>query len=217
MKENSFFTLKTLKEYGLPILAAILVALLVRSFLIETYHISNPTMRPTLEPGDLVFVSKLHPEKLLRGDVVVFSIPSDPDHDSVKRIIGLQGDRIEIKNGRVIHNGKILDQFDKRNPIKSEANCSPERSADGKTYSICKESPAPDDFGPETVPNDSVFVLGDLRTAQNKDISQPKTWGFIPKTMIKGKVLGIWLSIEPFQGRSQTFLPLRLDRMFKRI
>ena len=117
-KDESTFAL--MKSYGAGILAAIILALLIRFFVIEAYRIPNDVMHPTLERGDIIFVSKMayglrHPtnsRKLTQGtrpkygDVVTYFTQEDPFRHYIKRIVGLPGDTIELLNGQLILNGK---------------------------------------------------------------------------------------------------------------
>src|SRR6185503_10218972 len=89
---------KLVREYGGAVLVAVVVALVIRVFLIEAYKIPSSSMRPALEPGDTIFVSKLE-FKPDYGQVVVFSLPADPRRDFIKRIIGLPGDTVQMKKG----------------------------------------------------------------------------------------------------------------------
>ena len=104
-------TRKTLRDYGTAIVAAVFFALLIRFFVIEAYRIPTQAMRPTLEPGDTIFVTKWpvgFNRKVQRGDVLVFESPSEPGRDYIKRALGLAGDLVEVRRGRVTLNGQVL-------------------------------------------------------------------------------------------------------------
>ena len=203
-----------IRDYGVTIVAAVVVALGIRFFVVEAYRIPSSAMKPTLEPGDTIFVSKL-PFTPSRGDVVVFSMPQEPNRDYIKRVIGLAGDQVSLKKGQVILNGSNL----RADPLSS-APCSTERLPDSFSYSICSELPLLDDFGPETVPKDSVFVVGDFR-AQNPllERKRPRGWGVVPLERLKGHALWVWLSIEPHAAGAHGgwFPQFRFERMFRRI
>lgn len=187
-------------------------------------------MKPTLIAGDTLFVAKWpflldHPRTPQRGDVVTFSEAPNRKMQtatSIKRILGLPGDSIGIKNGYTILNGKELT----RTPTPMES-CPQETLPGGATYQICLESPVMDDFGPEQVPDGHVFMSGDLR-------SQPEIVGgnknrkiasFVPLNAIKGKALWIGLSIGSGKKTNSSFLKIpnfgmpnfNFDRMFRRI
>lgn len=217
-----------LRDYGGTILVAVILAFLVRFFVIEPYFIPSFTMRPTLERGDLIFVSKwpfgfripffqnrISEGRLpQRGEVVLFSPPEDLDRDLIKRVIGLEGDRVQIKKGQLFLNEKAVN-------FKSTLNdfCGNESVQQGETHRVCWEPPALEDFGPQVVPIGSVFLISDLRTGVSTDPSKNQIWGIFPLSSLKGKVLWVGLSIQPrsLGDSSGPFPRLRLERMFRRV
>lgn len=181
-------------------------------------------MRPTLEPGDTIFVSKWQYKFQLRtpsrGDVIVYSTPGNPGHDAIRRVIGLPGDTVEINQGKLILNGQRVPT-EPSDPKASE--CAQELLLDvNKRHAICWEAPLVDQFGPEKIPPNTVFVLGDLR-AQSTFGVQPgpssKIKGLIPLAALKGRATWIWLSISPVTEKSEnSWIPnFRSDRILKRI
>ncbi|MGZ3689379.1 MAG: signal peptidase I, partial [Bdellovibrionota bacterium] len=202
-----------LRDYGGTVAVAVFVALVIRFFVIEAYRIPSGAMRPTLEPGDTIFVAKWvygvkfpltawtlyaghRPE---RGDVVVFTAPVGigiPGLDYIKRIVAVGGDRVEIKKGNITLNGKPLGV-----PTKDNRACGPEifpGESSTKTVEVCREPPLIEDYGPVRVPDGQVLVLGDLRSQTQQGTSdiharQPKTWGIVPISLIKGQAKWIWL------------------------
>ncbi|MGK5082671.1 signal peptidase I [Bdellovibrionota bacterium FG-1] len=210
-------TRKIFRDYGIAIFAAVIVALFIRGFIIEAYRIPTPAMRPTLEPGDTIFVLKWpigFDRKVKAGDVVIFAGSGEPPREYIKRVVGLAGDLIEVRKGRVSLNGKPLAAAGDR-PL---APCGQEIIA-ARTYPVCWEQPLVEDFGPEKVPDGSVFVIGDLRTQSPSDLKKRRSWGMIRIENIKGRAQWIWLSIQPSAPNITTahFPTLRLDRMFRRI
>ncbi len=214
---------RVLKEYGLAIFFAIVLAMLFRFFAIEAYRIPNNTMRPTFEPGDTVFVTKwdfgyrnpltgeilIQGRKPERGELVVYSLPSDLKRDSIKRVIALPGDQIEINQGRIKLNKKQLTDDSQKN-----TSCFPELH-----YRVCSEPPILEEIPLMTVPEGQVFVLGDLRTL-TPEMKRTKNYGLVPMNLIKAKVRWLWLSIEPTgsSGRSGGwFSRIRFERMFKAV
>ncbi len=201
------------RDLGIPIVIACVIALLVRGYILEAYRIPTAAMSPTLLPGDTLFVSKLayrtHPPS--RGDVIVFTLPSDPSHDTIKRVVGVGGDTIEVKQGALWVNGQPAVQ-----PSKT-ADCSSETLPNREPHTVCFESPLPEDVSALKVPSDAVYVLGDLRTQPKDDPLRPINTGPVPLSSIKGKALWIWLSAVPASNRSGFFPQLRLERMFKRV
>ena len=140
-KKNSFFG--NLKS----IFIAIFIALLIRSFIFEPFNIPSGSMKPNLLVGDFIFVSKysygfskhslpfsipLIPEKIFsntpeRGDVVVFKTPENNRTDYIKRVIGLPGDKIEIKNGIIFINGSEILRKKLNDFIDTDINTSNKR------------------------------------------------------------------------------------------
>lgn len=217
-----------LRDYGGTILAAVVLAFLVRFFVIEPYFIPSFTMRPTLERGDLIIVSKwpfgfripffqkrISAGRLpQRGEVVLFSPPDDLDRDLIKRVIGLEGDRVQMKKGQLFLNEKPITFKSTQNEL-----CGTESIQNDESHRVCWEPPVVEDFGPKVVPEGSVFLMSDLRTSVSTDQSKNQIWGIFPLSSLKGKVLWIGLSIEPRSfGDSLGHYPrLRFERMFRRI
>lgn len=215
----------TLRDYLGAVFIAVLIALLIRFFVIEAYRIPSAAMKPTLVPGDTIFVTKLPfgirlpwNNELLRpgrtpryGEVVVFSHPDEPGRDFIKRVVGLPGDTVAIRKGQVILNNKNLSTDPKRKDV-----CGVEKLPNLAVYGTCAEAPVMDDYGPVQVPQDQVFVLGDLRNQVPDPKKAPKNWGLIPVSDIKGLAKWIWLSIEPqaLGPKSSWFKRIRFDRMF---
>jgi len=153
-------TLHYLRETVETIVIAFVLAFLVRSFVVQAFWIPSGSMEPTLHVGDRILAYKLFYgiENVKRGDVIVFKYPLNPRKDFVKRVIGLPGDEIEIKDKKVYVNGKLLME----------------------SYVIhedLRERGFPrDEYGPVQVPDNSLFVLGD-----NRDTSDDsRYWGFVP-------------------------------------
>lgn len=194
MKDNrSTETVKKKKgvwrEYGEAAIIAILLALFIRTFVVQAFKIPSGSMVPTLLVGDHIFVNKFvygikipFLQKTLvpvknpkRGDVIVFIYPVTKDKDYIKRVIGLPGEKIEI-NGKKIHiDGKLFNDpyGDYRNGLENWGN--PE-----------KDCP----YCSVTVPDGHYFVMGD-----NRGNSQDsRYWGFVPADSIKGKAFIVYWS-----------------------
>ena len=206
---------RLIKDYGIVILIAAATALLIRYFVIEAYRIPSTAMKPSLEPGDFIFVNKLRFRfhSPTYGEVVIFSPPQDPQRDYVKRVIALPGDTVELHNGKILLNGTaITKQQDTKDSL-----CGHE-SLPTVTYGVCWEPPLLENFGPKQVPQDSIFVVGDLRS-QSRDPRTQKSWGIVPVTSVKAKALWVWLSIDPpsLEEPHNWFPKFRFDRMFKKI
>lgn len=218
-----------LRDYGLTVAIAVVFALFVRFLFLEAYRIPTAAMKPTLEAGDTIFVSKsafgmripflekplTEPRMPRRGEVILFSLPAEPEREFLKRVIGLPGDTVQLRQGRVILNGTALS------PAGS-APCARESLPEGKTYGVCWEPPLIEDFGPEKVPEKFVFVVGDLRSPGASDTPARKSWGIVPLSSLRGSALWTWLSIEPrsLEGAASGSWPFprfRFERMFRRI
>jgi signal peptidase I len=184
------------QEYIEAIIIAILIALVIRTFVIQAFKIPSESMVPTLLVGDQLLVNKFiygvkipylrktiipvtNPEK---GDIVVFIFPKDRSKDFIKRVIGIAGDKIEIKNKKIFINDK-------------EYSDSYGRYSDNVTY---PDSMDPrDNFGPVTVPPESLFVMGD-----NRDKSMDsRYWGFVDLKDVEGKAFIIYWSHEDYNIR----------------
>lgn len=225
-------TLKLIKEYGGVILLAIGIALAIRIFLFEVYRVPSASMRPTLEAGDTILVSKYsfgirwpgaerawfgqRPPQ--RGEVVIVSFPTDSGRDFVRRVIAIPGDEVEIKKGKLFLNQKpVLDSAE----VGNSPFCGTEKIVEGVSFGVCWEPPMLEEMSRITVAANSVFVMGDLRTASELSGVQPKSYGMTSVNLIKGKVLRIWLSVEP-QNAAQSAegwlgSRIRWDRFLKKV
>jgi signal peptidase I len=172
------------REGFVVVVIALAVALLLRTFVVQTFFIPSGSMEPTLQIGDRILVNKLsyHLHGVHRGDIVVFSRPpaencGGPEvNDLVKRVIGLPGDTISLSGGYVDIDGKRL------------AETWLPRSALGTT----SQGPVGDASNlasPYRVPSDTYFVMGDNRV----NSCDSRYWGTIPRGLIVGKVeVRVW-------------------------
>lgn len=200
------------------ILIAVLVALLLRSFVVEAFKIPSGSMIPTLAIGDQIFVNKyvygmripftsirlVDFSEPSRGDVVVFICPEPPNEDYIKRVIGVPGDQIEVRRGVVHINGEPVERelkgrstyWDRDNATGRwypfEAYTYEERLGDAVFTVIddVEANPPQADFKPVIVPDGHVFVMGD-----NRDHSyDSRSWGLVPMSNILGRSLFVWWS-----------------------
>jgi len=179
----------TIREYIEAILIALLLALFIRTFVVQAFKIPSGSMKNTLLIGDHILVNKFiygvknplngktwipikEPE---RRDIVVFKYPINPEQDYIKRVIGVEGDTIEIKDKKVYVNGEPQEEdytifLDKR---------------------VLPGSLQPrDNMGPITVPENSLFVMGD-----NRDNSyDSRFWKFVDLKAVKGKAFILYWS-----------------------
>ncbi|MFP4083391.1 MAG: signal peptidase I [Desulfonatronovibrio sp.] len=176
-----------LKEYAEALIIALILALFIRTFVIQAFKIPSGSMLPTLQIGDHLLVNKfkygIHMPFMDKyifefdgpqfQDIIVFEFPEDPSKDFIKRVVGLPGDVIEIKDKKFYRNGQSIheDYIQHRD----------RRVVDKR-----------DDFGPYTVPEDSYFVMGD-----NRDESyDSRFWGAVDREDILGKAWIIYWSWE---------------------
>ena len=174
-----------LRESAVVVVVAIAVAVLLRTFVVQTFFIPSGSMMPTLDIGDRIVVDKLAYDLhgVGRGDIVVFSRPpaencaGPPVSDLVKRVIGLPGETISLSgNGYVLIDGKRLDET--WLPKSQQGTTYPGPS--GSPYSLSH---------PYKIPANHYFMMGDNRG----DSCDSRYWGPIPKSLIVGKVdLRIW-------------------------
>lgn len=177
------------REYFEAIVIAVLLALFIRTFIVQAFKIPSGSMLPTLQIGDHLLVSKfiygikipftgtmLVPIKeVSRGDVVVFRFPKDRSIDYIKRVIGTPGDTVEIRDKKVLVNGKPIEDLHAHLTTAEILNA--------------KASPR-DNLGPILVPEDRIFVMGD-----NRDNSyDSRFWGFVDQKDVLGKAFILYWS-----------------------
>lgn len=158
-----------------PLLIAAVLAVFIRTFLLGPYKIPTGSMRPNLMEGDRIFVDKItyrfrEPE---RGDIIVFKYPLDRKKDFVKRLVGLGGETLEIRDGQIFINGRRLDQ-----PVSISERFYYNRDDwnYGKRGFQIK------------IPEGHLFALGD-NSAQSSD---SRNWGFVPRKDVVGRAVLIW-------------------------
>jgi signal peptidase I len=154
---------------------AALLSLVIIVFVVQAFFIPSGSMEPTLRTGDRILVGKFTYRiwDIHRGDIIVFRYPLNPNKDFVKRVVGLAGERIEIKDGLVLINGRPLNEVYPTALPGSDRACA-------------------SNYGPETVPRDSVFVLGDNRC--NSEDS--RFFGFVPTKNIVGRALAVYWPLD---------------------
>lgn len=177
------------REYAESIIAAVILALLIRSFVIQAFKIPSGSMIPTLLVGDHIMVNKfvygikvpftdiriLPLRAPSRGDIIVFRYPMDKKKDFIKRVVGIEGDVVEIRDKIVFING---EPWEGSYGVHNDS-------------AILPGSVSPrDNFGPVSVPKDSLFTLGDNRD-QSRD---SRFWGFVDLNEVKGSSFIIYWS-----------------------
>ena len=239
-KKNSFFG--NFKS----IFIAIFIALLIRSFIFEPFNIPSGSMKPNLLVGDFTFVSKysygfskhslpfsipIIPGKIFsntpeRGDVVVFKTPENNRTDYIKRVIGLPGDKIEIKNGIIFINGSEILRKKLNDFIDTDNKTSNKRVRMYNEYFFNKEinilditdNGIADNTQLFNVPENHFFVMGDNRD-NSQDSRFISTVGFIPYENLVGKAQFIFFSLENARFLQIWKWPnsIRYERIFQKI
>ena len=191
---SATFKKSTLREYFEAIVTAVILALFVRTWVVQAFKIPTGSMENNLLIGDHLLVNKfvfgpeptgferavLPMRDIRRGDIVVFKYPDEPERDFIKRVIGLPGETLELRNKKIYINGQALDE-----PYVHYIDAT--HSASEVTSFDVRER-----YGPVKVPADQYFVMGD-----NRDNSQDsRYWGFLPRHYVKGKALLIYWSYE---------------------
>ena len=195
MSTSAGFKKSVVREYFESIVIAVILALFVRTWVVQAFKIPTGSMENNLLIGDHLLVNKfifgptplalgravLPVRSIRRGDIVVFKYPDEPDRDFIKRVIGLPGETIELRNKKVFVNGQPLDE-----PYVHFL------TPPSNDYQEVTSSDVRERFGPVTVPAAQYFVMGD-----NRDNSQDsRYWGFLPRGHVKGKALMIYWSYE---------------------
>jgi signal peptidase I len=188
------------REYFESLVIAVALALFVRTWVFQAFKIPTGSMEPNLLIGDHLIVNKmifaptlsgveraiLPHRDIRRGEVIVFKFPKDPTRDFIKRVIGLPGDKIELRRKKVYVNGEAIED-----PF---AHLTLPLSPEGTKSEDLRE-----EYGPVTVPSGQLFVMGD-----NRDNSEDsRYWGFLPETFVKGKALFIYFSVGQSVGDVQ--------------
>jgi signal peptidase I len=189
------FKKSIVREYFESIVIAVILALFVRTWVVQAFKIPTGSMENNLLIGDHLLVNKfvfgptplaigravLPVRSIRRGDIVVFKYPDEPDRDFIKRVIGLPGETVELRNKKVHVNGKPVDE-----PYVHFLTPPTNDFQEVTSFDVRER------FGPVTVPADQYFVMGD-----NRDNSQDsRYWGFLPRHYVKGKALIIYWSYE---------------------
>jgi signal peptidase I len=178
-----------LRENIEAILVAILIALVIRTFVVQAFKIPSGSMKQTLQIGDHILVNKFifgvkipYWNKTIiplkspqRGDIIVFKYPVDPNKDFIKRVVGVAGDIIESRDKQLYLNHK---------PVNHDYGVHTD------PHIISGNNKPRDNFGPITVPQNSLFVMGD-----NRDESyDSRFWGFVDIKAVNGKAFIVYWS-----------------------
>ena len=204
----------TAREYFESICVAVILALFVRTFVVQAFKIPTGSMENNLLIGDHLLVNKfvfaptqtaleeavLPIEPIRRGDIIVFKYPEEPERDFIKRVIALPGETIELRKKRVYIDDSLLDESYVR-------FLTPPDEDGGEVFDLRVQ------YGPVTVPEGHYFMMGD-----NRDNSQDsRYWGFLPQEYVKGRALFVYFSFGEESGLSSLVTGVRWNRMFHQI
>lgn len=184
---------RSLREWVEALVFALLVAVVVRTFLFAPFKIPSGSMIPTIEIGDHIFASmysygvpvpftriKIFPQQINRGDIVIFPFPLDPSIDYIKRVIARGGETVEVRGTKVFVDGvELVEPYAMHDPATLAER---ERQGAGILQ-----------YGPEVVPEGHLFVMGDNRL----NSSDSRVWGFVDAGTVKGRGQIIYWSHHP--------------------
>ena len=177
--------MKRALEYAAIVVVAVLVALAVQAWLLKPYRIPSGSMLDTLRPGDRVLVNRVvyHLRDPERGDVIVFRYPENPEVVFIKRVVGVPGDVLGVRDGRLyVNGGKVAEPYVHRtggriDPTVAQATVAGSTMHD--PWSLAE---------PYRIPEGNYFVMGDNRT----DSDDSRDWGTVPRTAIVGEGLATY-------------------------
>lgn len=156
------------------------IFVVIYAFLFRPFQVNGQSMFPTFHDGEYILTNlvALHFDSLDQGDVIVFKSPTDKDKDFVKRIIGVPGDQVSIRNGRVYVNGQLLNESEYLSP-------------DVRTF----QGAFLNEGQTVVVPQNNYFVLGDNREYS----SDSREWGFVSRDKVIGRSMVVYWPINKFQ------------------
>jgi len=164
------------------VVTAVVLALIIRTFIVQAFKIPTGSMRPTLIEGDRILVNKFiyRFKKPKRGDIVVFKYPEDPKKDFIKRLIATEGDTVRIIDGNIWVDGVLIEDPETIRGIYYYNKPNTVYGDEGKVIKV---------------PKNSYFVLGD-NSASSRD---SRYWGFVPKKYLVGKAFIIYWPFTRFR------------------
>ena len=222
-----------LSEWAKSFLIAVVLFLLIRAFLVEAFKIPSGSMERTLLVGDFLLVNKFvygasvpgsnvripAVRTPARGDIIVFQWPEDVSKNFVKRLVGLPGDTLAMREGQLVRNGEQLRENYVSHTDPGVDRASHEFSWQEKALVRRVEAsegyhPSRNNWGPLVVPPKSYFVLGD-----NRDNSlDSRYWGWVPDSLVRGQPLVVYYSYAPDSARRFAWISaIRWNRLGERV
>ncbi len=153
------------------VLIALVLALFIRQFIVESYIVQGNSMRPTLQPNERLLVNKLayRFRRLRDGDIIVFQPPLVSNKDYIKRVVAVGGERVAIRAGRVYVNGRLKPETFLPDDFRGNS-----------------------DLPPEVVPQGDIFVLGDNR----RNSEDSRYFGFVADRAVRGQAIFVWWPVQ---------------------
>ena len=222
---------RAFSEWAFIVICAVGVVMIARPIAVEAFKIPTGSMEHTLLVGDFLFVNKAvygaeiplvhvrlpafhHP---LRGEILVFEFPLNPEKNYVKRLIGLPGDTVEMRDGRVYLDGRAMEE-----PYVEHTDPNSDPGAEEFSWqrpflvraAEASVRPSRNNWGPLVVPEKNYFVLGD-----NRDNSaDSRYWGFVADSLVRGRPMFVYYSYEPDAMRRFPWITrIRWERIGKRV
>jgi signal peptidase I len=182
-----------------------IVAALVRIFLVSSVFMGGHSMIPSLLPGDFLVGKKWDLGTPERGEIFLLRCPQNGQQACIRRVVALQGDRVEVTDAGVLINGKAIERK-RKGPFAEE-------SVGGRQWGVW-----PDKYKSKQaliVPPQHVFVLNDRRS----DEADSRTWGPISADLLEARMARVWLSLDWFEsdGKVRAWPRVRRERMFRSI
>lgn len=203
-RQSDFILRYALQSLGF----VVLIAILIRTFLVSSYVMSGAAMLPSVWPGDFLFAYKVKTDAPERGEVLILRCPSAKERICLKRVVGLPGDRVEFDQGQLKVNGtpaagKTLgDEF-------------AEETVEGVTWAVWPSAAGTQTTPALVVPPGHVYLLNDKRD----DPEDSRQWGPLPLNQVEGRAGRVWLSLDWFErsGEVRVWPRVRWARMFHAI
>lgn len=234
VNQRSPRVLRLLWEWAKSFQLAVLLFLFIRAFFVEAFKIPSGSMEGTLLVGDFLLVNKLvygaeipfsgkrlpAVRRPARGDVIVFQWPSDPSKNFVKRLVGVPGDTLSMREGLLFRNG-VRQQESYVRHTDPGADPTGDEFRWQRDYVVRSAAAAPpsyrpsrNNWGPLVVPPAHLFVLGD-----NRDNSlDSRYWGFVPDSLVRGQPMVVYYSYVPDSSTHVDWLTrVRFHRLGDRV